>query len=397
MVTNEAQCRRLASGGSGSLVPTLHHSLHIDGRYPSLVRCHDALWLVNTVHNNNGDDKVHIEVRALELPRGANGTGSLRRQRQHIVARQRAPWPLGDDELGANTGATCLADGQTLALFGGLGVSGTGIMRATATLTDGWEGSNLSLPEASWSWSSRMEVVNTGERDSTGCHEARTDFAEDGCEFDGKLSFVRVEETRLLHMYARANLVAGGGGRHAQVASSRDDGRTWSRWEVVELEGYTRKPENDIYYFNVQYAPWSGAKHPPRLLALYPAVIEGVGGVYASFSTRLVRHERTEAHWSPVHWSSPTLLLASPALDQRTPDHPIGVVFAHGAAQPSVIQLLVMHNVDVRQRPNGAAVNGSFRDGALRCDCPGAARAPPPFVCAYTLEHGHWLWGHPKP
>ena len=70
-----------------------------------------------------------------------------------------------------------------------------------------------------------------------------------GCDFDGKLSVVAFRDELLL--YARANL-GDAGARHVQVARSTDEGRSWSAFELLQIDGVngTRMATN-IYYFQV--------------------------------------------------------------------------------------------------------------------------------------------------
>lgn len=545
LATQDGQCRQLASSGDrlGTRVSGGRHHFPPTARYPSLVHCSGTLWLVSTVHGVG----PRVDVRALNW---TDRDSALRLSRAHSTSTGRQKWPLHDGNMAGNAGAACAADGRTLILIGGVGVGGearddhggrgVGLQRATAELAaEGMSSSSaaaaaispsaaaISLSssaaagDAVWRWAPRGEVVNTGDAHATGCTEKRGDGGMRGCEFDGKVSLVRAGHGSVLYMYARANLERRGGGRHVQVARSDDDGLHWSRWQLLDLAGYRTSPANNIYYFNVQEAPWwadvrpylgsgggddegsllrndaerlragsseglsrttsfpphgrggnrggnrgssKGGVPPPRLLAFFPAVIDGVGGVYAS----VARPDRgggegaAAAHWSGVHWTRPTLLLASPTLDRRTPDHPIGIVAlppereaggaaggvaamaggghaddraaaaAHGKAsgvqtgrrepvrshrgddglimgttrravggattrsQPLTaaagfsrprrrLALLVLHNVDILEGPGEPDVNGTYRNGAIRCGCETAKTVPRPFVCSYAL------------
>ena len=79
--------------------------------------------------------------------------------------------------------------------------------------------------------------------------------------FDGKLSLVRFRGNLLL--FARANL-ARRGGRHVQVATSRDDGRSWGNFTLLRFAGHSPHAESNIYFF-------SAVEHRGRLVAVFPA------------------------------------------------------------------------------------------------------------------------------
>ena len=153
-------------------------------------------------------------------------------------------------------------------------------------------------------WSSPV-VAFTGDKAQTGCVEAR---ARDSCEYDGKLSSVRLRGRTLV--FTRSNLNSTGG-RHVQVTRSTDGARGWSRFEQIRLAGYATRAHNNIYFWTARSV--GGGKGVGRLLlATFPAVIEGKGGVYASVS-----HDG-------VQWAEPLRLMPSAVLPAwRTTDHPV--------------------------------------------------------------------------
>ena len=100
------------------------------------------------------------------------------------------------------------------------------------------------------------------------------------CEYDGKLSVVNFKGCTLL--YTRSNLSPMGGARHVQVAKSADGKSRWSRFEQIKLKGVrfgASHAKNNIYFWTVQRI----GRH--ALLALFPAVLNGKGGVWCSTST----------------------------------------------------------------------------------------------------------------
>ena len=333
-----------------------------------------------------------------------------------------------------NTGAVCLRDGHTLALFGGLltgdggDIKGIGISRASmqlaarsacnfnSSLTGSmlhsrycqpravpWRGTTAEhqaavdtlqsvsgeaqqLPRDHYyggrrDWWRLDRTVNSANK-TTGCTEERTEsdpLFETGCEFDGKLSAVAHGEALLL--YGRANAVNGPGGRHVQVAKSMDEGRSFGRWKLITIEGYEVRVENNIYLFNVQRNEHAGggsgggggggdddvASYGPRkaLVALLPAVIRGVGGIYWSESD------------SGLQWSRPRLLLPAPHLLYRVPVHPVGLLFGRG--RPT--SLLLLHNIRIVERPAEDEGEPIKKSGMVQCSCPPLL----PFMCQYEL------------
>ena len=199
------------------------------------------------------------------------------------------------------------------------------------------------------------------------------------CEFDGKLSVVRWRG-RLL-MYARANMMkTGGGDRHVQVARSIDDGLTWSSFKLIEFGGGAApvKAENNIYFINVQ--PGGAGK----LLATFPAVLDGEAGVWLSTSAD---------GWL---WSRPSRLLASNVYTSwRTDDHPAGIVLAASTPRsptPSGRRRGAASEAKRQQRaPRGRqaslyVLRGAYvDDGSAKMRGRTAASAPP-MLCRYDFD-----------
>ena len=282
-----------------------------------------------------------------------------------------------DTRLGMshNAAFTCAANGDDVIVFGGLaaharkgpaqssrsrshatkqpaepGSGGFGIMRASANA--------LTLP-LRWS---RPTVVLTGSPRRTACIDRRRKV--DGvCEYDGKLSVAwlgkSLDGTRELLLYARFNLEVAGGARHAGVARSRDEGRSWGRFEPIALEGYKTGIDNNLYFFTVTpVEPNASGTKRPRLIALFPAVIDGRGGVYRSMSTDGIR------------WSVPERLLTSAVHGHRTGDYPIDGAESSADLRAGKHRLLIEHNVDLR---------GNRSTHSHDTDC-----SVMPLVCEYT-------------
>lgn len=151
--------------------------------------------------------------------------------------------------------------------------------------------------------------------DHVGCVERRATIRLGGrdhpthgaCEFDGRLASVLVRGT--LYLFARANLRSEGGARHVQVSSlatssARFGRREWSPFRLLRFDNYSISRENNIYFFLAQ-------RYKRGLLGVFPAVIDGVGGIYMAVST------------DAVSWSRPTRIMRSHSVGGRTGDHPV--------------------------------------------------------------------------
>ena len=113
---------------------------------------------------------------------------------------------------------------------------------------------------AARAWSLPRLIING---DHPGCVERRVepwlvvkagkDAGRSRCEYDGRLALVSWPERGRLLLFARAN-PALKGQRFVQVSSSKDDGLTWSRFELIKLQGYNHQTGN-VYFFAAQVNP----------------------------------------------------------------------------------------------------------------------------------------------
>ena len=138
-----------------------------------------------------------------------------------------------------------------------------------------------------------------------GCVERRIAFGAD-CEFDGKLSVFRIGNQTLL--FARANTVALGGGRHVQVARSAD-GNMWTSFEILEIEGIkSGVASNNVYFFTASH--WNST----HAIASFPAVLEdGRSGVFVAYSV------------NGMSWEGVQHVVHGAAFGQRVELFPVGV------------------------------------------------------------------------
>lgn len=292
--------------------------------------------------------------------------------------------------LAHNIGCACLHDNRTLLAFGGRHKPNSrfgddGVRRSVARL----------MPLPAWGpqdWSA-PQLVTTGDA-GTGCLEMRKRFKRTGCEFDGRLSVAWHDGALLL--FARANMGDRHGARHVQVARSLDAGVTWGTFQLCELDGYEQKGANNIYFFDVRSVSeppplllaterrerTSGpqGRHGPAassaatLLAMYPAVIDGEGGVYLSVGR----------DGSGVRWSRPQRLLPSLSFHSRTFDHPAGLMaHADGSASVFVLRSVDVTVTTVNSEKTAPWGGKGFTNG--ECFCAGA---PAPTLCSYRVPGG---------
>lgn len=153
----------------------------------------------------------------------------------------------------------------------------------------------------------RIYVVNleTGEQFTAQVPmETCIDEMFEECGLDSKFSMVEWNNHWIA--YIRANPVVGGGGRHVQMMRSYDECRTWTPFNIVEIDGIVPQKGVDIYFFDVYKI------NTTHLGARYPAVFPWESGVFESVSS------------DAVHWSRPVQVRHSRAFGERTTLHPVG-------------------------------------------------------------------------
>lgn len=120
-------------------------------------------------------------------------------------------------------------------------------------------------------------LATTGISFTTDCIEGRKEY-RDNCEFDGKISLSRKEGTT--YMYVRANIDHGK--RWVQVAQSSNH-KSWSKFKPIEIQGLDRNMEGtNVYFFNVE--DWNST----HKAGIFPAVLNGGGGIFLSFSKDMI-------------------------------------------------------------------------------------------------------------
>lgn len=281
-------------------------------RYSSTVRCGGQTFLFSRIEHfppspppNSEPDPVWQSTARTGINRNTTGLARGPGQQQQKKATKRdadgrfrtsvlALRPDAAFHL-ANNAAYLCREGEFV-LYGG-GDSGSGIAMSSAPSRS----RGIALSGADIAWSTPAKIIGSAQRE-TGCVENRGRE----CEYDGKLSatFFR----RRIHLFSRSNLNSKGG-RHVQLSTSANGRDGWSRWSQIRIDGYTTKPQNNIYFLAARRVL---AGSCPMLLATFPASIEGRGGLYASVSRDGLR------------WGAPARVLNSTVLASwRTRDHPI--------------------------------------------------------------------------
>ena len=179
-------------------------------------------------------------------------------------------------------------------------------------------------------WAEPEVLLDATKALSLNCTDGRPNH--DGlCEFDGKLSVVEFRGSTFI--FARLNPEPHDY-RHVQVTSSPlDKPGELTPFQALEFEGYSRTQENNIYFMAVE-------ARGDRLVGLFPAVIDGRGGVFYSESSDGRR------------WTQPQLLMESETFGPRTDDYPVdGFVASATGLTFSVDHGIVLeHGADVSQQ-----------------------------------------------
>lgn len=313
-----ASCRVQLPASSSSACPKLEGSaksrrLSLDEvdcteRYVSVVRCAGKTFMFSRVEHyphptprEPEPEPLYSWIVRLKQPAGAYS--------EAIAASSPAV-----QKMGVNAALVC-EHGQLVALGGE--------NRVTRSVANA---SNYPLR-----WSSPT-LAFTGDKRTTGCVEERP---REGCEYDGKISSVKLHGRTLV--FTRSNLNSAGG-RHVQMASSADGHGSWARFQQLTFSGYTTRAHNNIYFFSARAVPLplTGTRHDRLLLATFPAAIEGLGGVYCSVS------------FDGVHWAAPRRVMESKVLPAwRTTDHPVDGESSSRGREEGKVSVVLEHNVAI--------------------------------------------------
>ena len=169
--------------------------------------------------------------------------------------------------------------------------------------------------------SSAGSVIIRG--DHPGCIEARPGW-NGICEYDGKLSFVRMASAGSVvwHVFARANLKPSGG-RFVNVANASSAQGPYGAFQRIQIDGYDEGGPGNIYFAAVDNNPLD----TETMLGLFPVNLgneeEGGNGNGECFIALSLSCDG-------VHWSNLTRLVWSVGMFGRTWDHPVDGVVLHG-------------------------------------------------------------------
>ena len=170
--------------------------------------------------------------------------------------------------------------------------------------------------------SSAGSVIIRG--DHPGCIEARSGW-NGICQYDGKLSFVRMASAGSVvwHVFARTNLKPPGGGRFVQVANASSVQGPYGAFQRIQIDGYDEGGPGNIYFAAVDNNPLD----TETMLGLFPVNLgneeEGGNGNGESFIALGLSCDG-------VHWSNLTRLVWTNGQMGRTWDHPVDGVVLHG-------------------------------------------------------------------
>ena len=205
--------------------------------------------------------------------------------------------------------------------MGGTGLLSNGAEYAGAGIRLFMADSAAEVHSGRWLSSAGSVIIRN---DHPGCIEARPQF-NGKCEYDGKLSFVRMASAGSVvwHVFARTNLKPYGGGRFVQVANASSVQGPYGAFQRVQIDGYDEGGPGNIYFAAVDNNPLD----TETMLGLFPVNLgneeEGGNGNGESFIALSLSCDG-------VHWSNLTRLVWSVGQFGRTWDQPVDGVVLHG-------------------------------------------------------------------
>ena len=204
--------------------------------------------------------------------------------------------------------------------MGGTGLLSNGAEYAGAGIRLFMADSAAEVHSGRWLSSAGSVIIRN---DHPGCIEARPQF-NGKCEYDGKLSFVRMASAGSVvwHVFARANLKANGG-RFVHVANASSAQGPYGAFQRIQIDGYDEGGPGNIYFAAVDNNPLDAE----TMLGLFSVNLgneeEGGNGNGESFIALGLSCDG-------VHWSNLTRLVWSVGMFGRTWDHPVDGVVLHG-------------------------------------------------------------------
>ena len=205
--------------------------------------------------------------------------------------------------------------------MGGTGLLSNGAEYAGAGIRLFMADSAAEVHSGRWLSSAGSVIIRN---DHPGCIEARPQF-NGKCEYDGKLSFVRMASAGSVvwHVFARANLKPLGGGRFVHVANASSAQGPYGAFQRIQIDGYDEGGPGNVYFAAVDNNPLD----TETMLGLFPVNLgneeEGGNGNGESFIALGLSCDG-------VHWGNLTRLVWTNGQMGRTWDHPVDGVVLHG-------------------------------------------------------------------
>jgi hypothetical protein len=284
-------------GGLGRVMPIDVSHFASDLRYFSAVR---------TAASANSEQPFSgISVQGRTHPRGGYRTVQI------DLDREVASLIIDDHNVAHNF--VLRRVGARFFGMGGRGARGAGIRVFTAD-------SAAEIQSGRWLDSAGSVIIRGNH---PGCVEARGTW-NGICEYDGKISFVRMTSAGSVvwHVFARTNLKSHGG-RFVQVASASSAQGPYGALQPIQIDGYDKGGPGNIYFAAVDNNPLD----TETMLGLFPVNLgnreEGGNGDGESFIALSLSCDG-------VHWSNLTRLVWTLGREGRTWDHPVDGVVLHG-------------------------------------------------------------------
>ena len=203
--------------------------------------------------------------------------------------------------------------------MGGTGFTSNGLEFAGAGIRLFTADSAAEIHSGRWLSSTGSIIIRN---DHPGCIEARPIF-KGKCEYDGKLSFVRMTSAGSVvwHVFSRANLKQPGGGRFVQVANASSAQGPYGAFQRIQIDGYDEGGPGNIYFAAVDNNPLD----TETMLGLFPVNLGFEGEENGDGESFIALSLSCDG----VHWSNLTRLVWTIGHHGRTWDHPVDGVVLH--------------------------------------------------------------------
>lgn len=241
----------------------------------------------------------------------------------YLLALDGSPEMIIEDDYSVSQGLILRKFGARYYAYGGEDIQGDDDYLGASDKRDGIRGlvadSIEALRGGVWMRPDHRALATVLRGDNDGCMTAR--HANGVCEFDGKISVVRVQGR--YHLYARSNLKMHGG-RWVQVAtSSSGPFGPFGRFRQIEIAGYDRAGPGNIYFLAADANPLDAY----TMIGLMPVNLGRLGEGNGDGESFIGLSLSCDGE----HWSELTKLVWSVGREGRTYDHPVdGLSFDNG-------------------------------------------------------------------